>query len=104
MQRYGFFGMVDISHTPAQGYMEIVPRIDAATLLPIINRHIAPGTEVWSDEWSFELRTLNRFLSSFLLLAHCNLPQPTCSCAFGTQGKLCTNLCIFLDSFHNNVC
>ena len=31
--------------------MEIVPRRDAATLLPIINSHIAPGTEVWSDDW-----------------------------------------------------
>ena len=31
--------------------MEIVQRRDAATLLPIINSHIAPGTEVWSDDW-----------------------------------------------------
>ena len=44
--------MVDISHTPALGYMEIVAQRDAATLLPIINAHIAPGTEVWSDEWN----------------------------------------------------
>lgn len=44
--------MVDISHTPALGYMEIVAQRDAATLLPIINAHVAPGTEVWSDEWS----------------------------------------------------
>ena len=42
--------MVDMSHSPALGYMEIVPRRDAATLLPI-NSHIAPGTEVWSDDW-----------------------------------------------------
>ena len=46
------FGMVDISHTPALGYMEIVAQRDAATLLPIINAHVALGTEVWSDEWS----------------------------------------------------
>ena len=46
------FGMVDIAHTPALGYMEIVAQRDAATLLPIINNHVAPGTEVWSDEWS----------------------------------------------------
>ena len=44
--------MVDISHDPALGYMEIVQQINAATLLPIINTHVAPGTEVWSDEWS----------------------------------------------------
>ena len=46
------FGMVDISHSPALGSMEIVACRDAATLLPIINDHVAPGTEVWSDEWS----------------------------------------------------
>ena len=30
------FGMVDTSVSPAMGYMEIVARRDAATLLPII--------------------------------------------------------------------
>ena len=29
-----------------------MPRGDATTLLPIINRHIAPGTTVWSDQWA----------------------------------------------------
>ena len=29
------FGMVDVSHEPALGYMEIVQRRNAATLLPI---------------------------------------------------------------------
>ncbi len=46
------FGLVDTSHTPALGYMEIVERRDAQTLLPIIQAHVAPGTEVHSDEWS----------------------------------------------------
>ena len=41
-----------MSHSPALGCMEVVARRDAATLLPIINDHVAPGTEVWSDEWS----------------------------------------------------
>lgn len=45
------FGLVDTSTSPALGYMEIVPRRDAATLLPIINNHVAPGTIVHSDEW-----------------------------------------------------
>ena len=40
------FGMVDITDTPALGYMEIVAWRDAATLLPIINNHVAPGTEI----------------------------------------------------------
>ena len=44
--------MVDVSHTPALGYMEIVQQRDAATLLPIIQAHTAPGTTVHSDDWS----------------------------------------------------
>ena len=46
------FGMVDATYNPAVGYMEIVDQRDAATLLPIIERHINPGTIVWSDGWA----------------------------------------------------
>jgi len=44
--------MVDTSTTPSKGYMELVPDRTAATLTSIISAHIAPGTEVWSDQWS----------------------------------------------------
>ena len=44
--------MVDTSHDPALGYMQIVPQCDATTLLPIINSHVAPGTTVWSNQWA----------------------------------------------------
>lgn len=44
--------MADTSHTPALGYMELVHQRDAATLLPIIQAHTAPGTIVHSDMWS----------------------------------------------------
>ena len=51
-QQIWVFGMVDTSHIPALGYMEIVQRQDAATLLPIIQAHVAPGTEIHPDEWA----------------------------------------------------
>ena len=43
------FGLADSSHTPALGYMEIVPDRSAATF---IKAHVAPGTIIHSDEWS----------------------------------------------------
>ena len=44
--------MVDTSQTPSLGFMQIVQQRDAATLLPIIQQHLLPGTTVHSDEWS----------------------------------------------------
>ena len=44
--------MVDTSVTPGLGLMELVAQRDAATLLPIIQQHVHPGTTVWSDMWA----------------------------------------------------
>ena len=46
------FGLVDTSRTPALGYMEIVSDGSAATLLPIIQAHVAPDTIIHSDQWA----------------------------------------------------
>ena len=35
---------------PTQGYMQIVDRRDAATLISIIERHVAPGSIIYSDQ------------------------------------------------------
>ena len=37
------FVMIDTSHIPALGYIRVVTRGNAATLLPIIQNHVAPG-------------------------------------------------------------
>ena len=46
------FGIVDTSFSSSLGCMELVPNRQAATLLPIIQAHVARGTTVYSDEWS----------------------------------------------------
>jgi transposase-like protein len=43
------FGGVDLQNH--EFFMELVPQRDAATLLPIVQRSIAPGTTIWSDMW-----------------------------------------------------
>ena len=44
--------MADTSVEPTLGYVQIVLRRDATTLLSIIQQHVASGTVVWSDGWA----------------------------------------------------
>ena len=46
------FGLCDTSVSPALGVMCTVPDRTAQTLLPIITRHVRPGSEVHSDQWA----------------------------------------------------
>ena len=46
------FCMVDTSQSPALGSMQIVPDRTAATLLPILQQHVATGCVVHSDQWA----------------------------------------------------
>ena len=43
------FGAIDT--TTHDAFLVEVPRRDAATLLPIIQQQVLPGTTVWSDQW-----------------------------------------------------
>ena len=45
------FGIVSTEYTPCRGYFQVVKRRDAATLHPIIEKCIRPGTEVHTDDW-----------------------------------------------------
>lgn len=46
------FGIVSCANSPARGYFQVVDRRNTATLLPIIQRCLLPGTEVHSDDWA----------------------------------------------------
>lgn len=44
--------MISTEHSPCRGYFQVVPRRDRATLNPILQRVLLPGSEVHSDDWA----------------------------------------------------
>lgn len=44
--------MISTEHSPCRGYFQVVPRRYRATLNPILQRVLLPGSEVHSDDWA----------------------------------------------------
>lgn len=45
------FGVISTATRPARGYYKVVASRDRATLLPILERCLQPGSEVYTDDW-----------------------------------------------------
>ena len=66
-------------HRPCRGYFQIVPRRDRATLAPILQRILSPGSEVHSDDWGayFDLTRHVPNVRVHQTVAHaCNFVDP----------------------------
>ena len=61
--------MCNTSESPALGYMELVDSRNVATLLPIIQAHVNPGTTIYSDCWA----ACNRMITLPSVQAHCTV-------------------------------
>ena len=58
-------------------FMEVVPTRDAATLLPIILKHVLPGTEIHTDEWRSYARLQRRGFQHHTVNHSVNFVDPT---------------------------
>ena len=50
-QRNWVFGIVSTNFSPARGFYKVVRNRDRATLVPIIQQVLQPGSTVHSDDW-----------------------------------------------------
>ena len=46
------FGIISTEYRPCRGYFQVVQQRDRATLAPILQRVLLPGSEVHSDDWA----------------------------------------------------
>ena len=58
-------------------FMEVVPTRDAATLLPIILKHVLPGAEIHTDEWRPYARLQRRGFQHHTVNHSVNVVDPT---------------------------
>lgn len=63
------FGVISTETRPARGYFQVVPKRDRATLLPILERCLRPGSIVYSDDWG-AYRNLERHLPALVAQHH----------------------------------
>jgi len=60
-------GMYDTSRQ--RGLVMHVPKRDAATLIPIIQEHVLPRTEIWTDKWAAYRRLSRlRYVHKYILV------------------------------------
>jgi hypothetical protein len=45
------FGVVSTERSPCRGYFQVVEKRDRATLIPIIQQVLLPGSELHTDDW-----------------------------------------------------
>ena len=50
-QRNWVFGIVSTNFSPARGFYKVVRNRDRATIVPIIQQVLQPGSTVHSDDW-----------------------------------------------------
>ena len=67
LQTQWVFGGIDVQ--TKEGFLVAVPQRDAATLLPILQRYVRPGTTVVSDMWA-AYNTINNLGYQHLTVNH----------------------------------
>jgi transposase len=48
--KFGHWGIVDCSFTPAKGFIKVIESESASIILPIIKNHVRPGSIIYTDE------------------------------------------------------
>lgn len=75
------FGMMEIKGDRRRPILRMVKNRSRATLIPILQRHVRPGSTVVSDCWRAYVRSLNGLGYNHLTVNHSeNFVDPTSGC------------------------